>query len=165
MVGCTDHLDYNDDDVAAIVRGEEITIGELRFLFPDEDIADMINGAIQTKLMFQEVKKMNIDVSEEMKNQMEAAENDELDEIGISTNSSFREFIDSQAKKLGMSPDEYYKKYHKKTTEIGVYMEAYIKEMLGEPMGDREYTKQANQVLKDLLEKNKDNIEILLEEK
>ena len=35
LVGCSDSLKYSDEEVAAIVRGEEITIGELRFLYPD----------------------------------------------------------------------------------------------------------------------------------
>ena len=31
LTGCSNSPKYNDEDVAAIVKGEEITIGELRF--------------------------------------------------------------------------------------------------------------------------------------
>ena len=66
--GCSDSdiAKYDDEDVAAIVRGEEITIGDLRFLFLDDQILESLDGTIKAKLAEQEVKRLNIDVSQEL---------------------------------------------------------------------------------------------------
>ena len=57
--GCSDSdiAKYDDEDVAAIVRGEEITIGDLRFLFLDDQILESLDGTIKAKLAEQEVKR------------------------------------------------------------------------------------------------------------
>lgn len=70
-VGCTDITRYNDDDIAAIVKGEEITIGELRFLYPDENVLERIEGTVKAELVIKEAKQMNLDVSEEIKETVE----------------------------------------------------------------------------------------------
>ncbi|WP_235801865.1 hypothetical protein [Ureibacillus manganicus] len=134
LAGCSNTFPYNDEDVAAIVRGEEITIGELRFLYPDDAVLDMIDGTIKAKLVVREAKKMNIDVTEEVKSIKEAFGNyppsthydDEFAK-------SLREFVEPQAKKLGLDPEEYYKEYVEITTETAEYINAYVQEVLGEP--------------------------------
>src|SRR5690625_5847179 len=67
LSGCMNSSTYKDEDVAAIVRGEEISVGYLRFLYPDDAIIEMIDGAVKAKLAEQEVKKMNIDISDKVK--------------------------------------------------------------------------------------------------
>ncbi|WP_456278908.1 hypothetical protein [Bacillus sp. AK128] len=71
LTGCSDSPKYKDEDIAAIVRGEKITIGELRFLYPDDKVLDMIDDTIKAKLVVQEAKKLNIDVSKEVKETVE----------------------------------------------------------------------------------------------
>lgn len=57
---------------------------------------------------------------------------------------------ETQAEKLGMEPEEYYKRYIEITAEQTA---AYILEILGEPEGDEdrieEYTQKANKLLND----------------
>ncbi|WP_096154166.1 MULTISPECIES: SurA N-terminal domain-containing protein [Bacillus] len=163
LTGCSDSPKYNDEDVAAIVRGEEITIGELRFLYPDEKILSMIDGTIKATLIIQEAKKMNIDVSLEVKETIEALSDYPPDHIDTKTANSIREFAKPQAEKLGLAPEEYYKMYIEKTSETSAYINAYIQRVLGEPTKDIEkYDEQANKHLNELIEENKDEIKKLI---
>lgn len=146
--------EYDDTKVAVIVRGEEITVGDLRFLYSDDMITDYLDGTIKAKLAEQEVKELNIDVSkklQEIKNMKSESSNYPSDEIRV--------FADAQAKKFGMVPEEYYGVYFEKTQTMVVYVTAYIEEILGEPKdGGSEYTKKANMLLDKLVEDNKDEI-------
>ncbi|MFS0824694.1 hypothetical protein [Bacillus sp. 1P02SD] len=163
LTGCSDSPKYNDEDVAAIVRGEEITIGELRFLYSDAEILTMIDGTIKAKLVIQEAKKMNIDVSKEVKETIEALGDYPPDHIDTEAANSIREFAEPQAKKLGLAPEVYYKKYIEKSTETSAYINSYIQEVLGEPMDDIEkYNQQANKQLNELVEENEDEIKVLI---
>lgn len=61
LVGCHSLSKYDNNEVAAIVKGEEITVGELRFLYPDERALDYLDWAIKVELVKQEVKDMDLD--------------------------------------------------------------------------------------------------------
>jgi hypothetical protein len=111
IVGCNEGVIsyYDDTEVAAIVRGEEITVGDLRFLYPDDRIIDYLDGTIKAKLAEQEVKGLNLHVSQELqeikdtKSESSVYPSEEVDtEIAI----DIRGFADAQASKLGMVPEE-----------------------------------------------------------
>ncbi|MBB6452506.1 hypothetical protein HNQ94_000951 [Salirhabdus euzebyi] len=170
IVGCSDSnlTDYDDTDVAAIVRGEQITVGYLRFLYPDDRILDYIDGTVKAKLAEQEVKSLNLDVSKKLQ-EIEVAKSERVssvyppEEDDTEVAIEIREFADAQASKLGMAPEEYYEKYFEKTQKMVVYVTAYTKELLGEPKDNGEdYTKKANKLLNKLVEENKDEIQILI---
>src|SRR5690625_1724004 len=110
VVGCAEKLTYNDDDIAAIVKGEEITIGELRFLYPDENVLEMIEGTVKARLVMQEAKEMNIDVSEEINQTKKMMATLPPKDSDNPTGKSIREFAESQAQKLNMDPEEYHTK-------------------------------------------------------
>ena len=159
--------DYNNDDIAAIVRDKEITIGELRFLYPDEEVLGNIEGTVKFELMLQEAKRMNLDVSDIKNLQTETMLllplRDKEDPFG----KSMREFIESQAQKLGMEPDEYYKKYVEIRSEQIAYINAYAQKMFGEPDvynedGLEVYNKRANDFSNELVKEHKKEIEILI---
>lgn len=163
LVGCSDSTRYNDEDVAAIVRGEEITIGELRFLYPDDELLNMLDGTIKAKLVVQEAKKMNINISKEVEELVAALNEYPPDNIDTKAANSIRDFVEPQAKKLGLDPDEYYRKYNEITTETSAYVNAYIQEVLGDPKGEIEkYDNKANEHLNELVQRSKDEITILI---
>ena len=171
-MGCSSSVqsrikDYNDNDIAAIVKDKEITVGELRFLYPDEEVLENIEGTVKLELILQEAKRMNLDVSDNKDLQMETMLllplRDKEDPFG----KSMIEFIESQAQKLGMEPKEYYKKYVEIRSEQIAYMNAYTQEMLGEPDANTEdglevYNKKANDFLNELVKEHKKEIEILI---
>ncbi|WP_067724524.1 hypothetical protein [Oceanobacillus damuensis] len=166
IVGCSDISDYDDYDVAAIVRGEEITVGDLRFLYPDDRILEYLDGTIKAKLAEQEVKELNLDVSQELKEIQDTksvigiypSEDDDT-EFANDT----REFAHAQSAKFGMEPEEYYEKHYEKTQETSVYVIAYIEEMLGDPKDiGEEYFEKANELLDKLVEENEDEVQILI---
>jgi hypothetical protein len=166
IVGCTNTEinDYQDDEVAAIVRGEEITIKELRFLYPDEKALDMLEGTIKARLVVQESKQMDIDVTEEIDQEINTRKTLPPKNTDDSSLKSIREFAEAQAKKLGMNPEEYYKKYVTITAEQNAYMQAYIQKTLGVPGDDEheieEYNDKANNLLNELVKENENEIEI-----
>ena len=166
IVGCSDITDYDDNDVAAIVRGEEITVGDLRFLYHDDRIIEYLDGTIKAKLAEQEVKKLNLDVSKELQEIQDTKSvigiyPSEDDDTEFANNT--RKFADAQSAKLGMEPEEYYEKHYEKTQEISVYVIAYTEEMLGNPddIGE-EHSEKANELLDKLIEDNEDEVQILI---
>lgn len=166
LAGCSNSLKYSNEEVAAIVRGEEITIGELRFLYTDDIVLEMVEQRIKDVLVIQEAKKLNIDVSENVKTIVET-----FGDYPLSKNfdaeyaNLIGKFVESQAKKLGLDPQKYYKKYVEINAEKSEYKLAYITKVLGEPKDEEQYDedyKLAEQLPDDLLEKYQDEIQILL---
>lgn len=164
LSGCMKSAIYKDEDIAAIVRGEEITVGYLRLLYPDDTLPEIIDGAVKAKLAEQEVKKMDIDISEKVKDIEESYGEYPEDELQSGEAQSIRVFADPQAKKLGMDSKDYYKKYTETSAKMVAYINAYTSEILGEiaddEFGIEEYNHHANELLDDLVEQNKDAIEI-----
>ncbi|MHC8517576.1 hypothetical protein [Sporosarcina sp. ITBMC105] len=158
--------DYDDEDIAAIVNGQEITIGDLRFMYEDEKVIGNIEGAVKLELLLQEAKEMKVDVSKDIASQQEMLlqlpqhENDSLRE-------SIQVFITSQAKKLGMNAEDYYSKYVERRSEQIAYIHAYVRETFGDPdsfdeVELKEFDKKNNDYLNELMEKHSDQIEILI---
>ncbi len=164
LSGCMSSSTYKDEDVAAVVRGEEISVGYLRFLYPDDAITEMVGEVVKAKLAEQEVKKMNIDITDTVKEKEESYGKYPQDESYSAEIQTIRAFADPQAKKLGIEPDEYYKKYTEVSAEMVAYINAYTSIILGEieddEFGIEEYVHHANEVLDDLVEQNKHAIEI-----
>ncbi|WP_399631146.1 hypothetical protein [Sporosarcina sp. SG10008] len=172
LMGCSSSVqssikDYNDKDIAAIVKDKEITIGELRFLYPDEEVLESIEGTVKIELILQEAKRMNLDVSDNKDLQGETMMllplRDKEDPFG----KSMIDFIEMQAQKLGMEPKEYYKKYVEIRSEQIAYIDAYTQEMFGEPDAYNEdglevYNKKANDFLNEFVKEHKNEIKILI---
>lgn len=165
ITGCTDAIKFKNEDVAAIVKGEEITIGDLRFLYPDDKILQMVEGTVKAKLVVQEAKKLNLDVSKEVEEAVHALGGYPSHDLDSSATNSIQKFAESQSKKFGMEPEEYYKKYIEKTNETAAFINKYVQEMLGDPdpeHGIEEYNELANQILDELVELHADDIQILI---
>ncbi|MCM3710212.1 SurA N-terminal domain-containing protein [Sporosarcina luteola] len=169
LAGCNSISKYDDEDVAAIVRGEEITVGELRFLYSDDKVSDYLDGTIKAKLAEQEVKRMNLDVSEKLQEIQASIDSIEYfyppEDDNSKTAKDTRRFYESQAKKLGMEPKEFFKKHAAANQETGVYLQAYVDSVLGEPTVDdkdfdmEDFNKKANAALDELVKEHKDEIE------
>lgn len=172
LMGCDSNVqssikDYNDDDIAAIVKGKEITIGELRFLYPDEKVLENINGTVKAELVMQEAQKMHLDVSDNLNQTNKTMLTLPQKDTNDPTEKSNREFVDSQAQKFGMEPEEYYKKYLETTSEQIAYINAYTQIMLGKPEVDnedgiQEYNNKANDLLNELVREYENEIDILI---
>jgi len=172
LMGCSSNIkssikDYNDNDIAAIVKDEEITIGELRFLYPDEEVLQNIEGTVKIELILQKAKRMNLDVSDDKELQTETMLSLTLRDQGDPFGKTMIEFIESQAQKLGMEPKEYYKEYVEIRSEQIAYINAYTQEMFGEPDAYNEdgleiYNKKANDFLNEFVKEHKKDIKILI---
>ncbi|WP_432360038.1 hypothetical protein [Sporosarcina sp. UB5] len=169
LAGCNSISNYDDEDVAAIVRGEEITVGEMRFLYPDDKVLENLDGMIKARLAVQEAKRLNLDVSEKLQ-EIQETKSSVVEHYPSKDDDSemakeMRQFPDSQAKKLNMDPDEYIVKHYEIMSEISAYMIAYIEEKLGQPFESvevdeaEEFDKKINQLLDTLVEDHKDEIE------
>lgn len=159
--GCSSTLPYADDDVVAVVRGEEITIRDLRFLYPDDEVLDKIEYSIQERLVIQEAKRMNLDVTEQLEESLPIYPDDEDHSEWAN---AVREFAELQANKLGMEPREYYEQYHRKLNESSLYQNQYFHEVLGEPHEEDSevYEELAYQLMNDLMSMYADEIEIYI---
>lgn len=168
MVGCSEVSGYDDTDVAATVRGNEITVGDLRFLYPDDTALDYLEGAISVELVKQEVKDMSLDISDNLSDNddwfMELPPKNTNDEDG----KQIRKFAESQAKKLDMEPEEYQRAYAKIIDEQNAYMVTYLEEKLGTEAFDGEkemgaHNEKTINLLDELAEEYEDEIEVLIE--
>lgn len=163
LSGC---MNDKDGDIAAIVRGEEITIGDMRLLYPDDVLGEMVDDVVKAKLAEQEVKKMNIDISKHVKEIEESYGSYSGGEQSSAESQSIRAFADPQAKKLDMDPHEYYETYKEKSAEMTAYINVYVSKILGgikdDEFGIEEYHHHANEVLDDLAELNKERLRFTL---
>lgn len=163
LAACQNISKYNDEDIAAIIRGEELTVGELRFLYPDDMILENLQGTVKGKLAMQEAKEMKLDISEELQKTAALEDIYPSDDENTEFAKGTRDFAETQSKKFGMEPEEYFMKYFEKTQEINLYVVAYINEVIGDSdENPEEYTEKGNQLLDELFEENKDEIEILI---
>ncbi|MDV2582727.1 hypothetical protein [Alkalibacillus haloalkaliphilus] len=175
MVGCYDSTKFDHDDVAANVRGEEITVGDVRFFMEveDEGLPDKIETFVEETLIIQEAKEMDIDVMKEVELAVEThslfpfQDEEEVLEDSRDFMKKERDFAEAQADRFDMEPKEYYKEYIKK----GAVRQAYIYGFFDEHMGDHspeteEDVEKINEkyqlLLNELLEENDDEIEILI---
>lgn len=152
--------DYSSDDVAAVVRGEEITIEDLRFLYPDDKALANLDGMVKLKLIEQEAKKMNLDISEKQKIHKEMLQSImESDE-----DSDMRDFIDTQAEKLDMSASEYAEQYADVRSKLDASLEAYIQEINGDADPDENDDEMINHALEQLVKEHEEEIDIRIQE-
>lgn len=172
LIGCGSNKqsnikDYNDNDIAAIVGDKEDTIGELRFLYSDKDILENIDGYTKYELLFQKAKSLNLDVLDDINSQKEAMLTLSREDEDHPFVKSTREFIELQAKKLNMQPEDYYREYVEIRSEQIAYLSAYSEKMFGEPIGSNGneleiYNEKANDQLNELVKENKKEIKILI---
>jgi len=166
LVACSDTLEYDDDDVAAVVMGNEITIGDLRFLVPDEDVLNAIDGMVKAELAKYEIENMDLDMEEEVLSEGENVQEYPPEDVNTSWAKSTREFAEKQAEKFDMDPEEYFNQYTKITTEQSAYVVAFIEEKIGEPEGGDEetkaYSEKADELLDQLMEEHEDDFEVFI---
>ncbi|MBB4823498.1 hypothetical protein HNO89_000718 [Sporosarcina luteola] len=170
LIGCGSNQQagsngYKDSDIAAIVGDKNITVGELRFLYADQDVLKYIDDAVRVELMIQEAKKMNLDLSDKIDSIKQATATTSLEDIQI--DESEREFIKSQARKLDMEPEEYFKDYLEIMSERSMYILEYTSNAFGEPdvnNGEEldEFNKKLDVFLDDLVKEKEEEIEILI---
>ncbi len=168
LAGCNGISNYDDNEVAAIVKGQEITVGDLRFLYPDDTALDYLEWAINVELVKQEVKDMNLDVSDNLEGAddwfRELPPKNTKDEGG----KQIRKFAESQAKKLDMKPEEFQRDYAKRIDEQNAYITTYLEEKLGEAeLNDEKWAEESHEkvdyLLEELVEENEEEIEVLID--
>ncbi|MGB6407536.1 MAG: hypothetical protein WBF39_08670 [Planococcus donghaensis] len=170
LAGCSDVSTYGDNEVAATVGSQEITIGDLRFLYSDETALDYLDSVIVTELIKQEVQEMNLDISphlmaEENQDDFEKLPPENTEDEG---SKQVRKYAIAQAKKLGMTPEEFQQQYAKKLNQQNAYINTYLEEKLGggdinDPKWSEEFVEEYNDLVEKLVEENKAEIEVLLD--
>lgn len=125
----------------------------------------MLDGTIKLKLAVQEAKQMGLDVSDQINREIGFSELPP-ENTDNSMEKSIRNFAESQAKKLGMTPEQFHEKYVQMTAEQSSYMVAYLEEKLGEPDEDEteQYLQQANDLLDKLVKDHENEIDIFINE-
>lgn len=158
LAACSDLADYTNEDVAAVVRGEKITVGDLRFLFTDDQVVENIAGVVKYTLVKQEVDRLGLNIEEELREAKDHPFIYPIKEIDDEHARGIRTFAEKQSAKFNMDPEAYYQEYYVLNGEISVYMIAYMREILGEELDDDE----VNEILDDLVRENEAEIEILI---
>lgn len=163
LAGCAGIAKYDDDEVAAIVKGEEITVGDLRFLYPDDTALDYLDWAIKVELIKQELKKIGTEIEMENDWFQELPPKNTNDQDG----KQIRKYAESQAKKLNMTPEEFQKEYTKRINRQNAYIFTYIEEMTGEIHPDNEeeieqFWLKADELLDELVKENEVEIKVLI---
>lgn len=169
LAGCHSISNYDDNEAAAIVKGQEITIADLRFLYPDDTALDYLDWAIKVELVKQQVKDMDLNISDSLSNEengdwfQELPPKNTKDEGG----KSIRRFAESQAKKLDMKPEEFQREYAKRINEQNAYIATYLEKRLGVTefdveKGMAEFNEEVDNILEELVTENEDEIEMLI---
>lgn len=152
-------VSVDDGDVVAIVKGEEITLKDIRSLYdvPDDKISIMVENFVKEEIMMLEAQKIGIDVTDVVESLEFAFP------FGETGN---EEFFESQAEYLGITSKEYYDVYFNERLE----RETYVNELVNEVLDLSQYgvddteliDEKINQYIDNLLNEYKEEIEILL---
>lgn len=161
--GCSSQPTYKDEQVAAVVRGKEITVRDIRLLneFDNEELPQVIRNYVREEIMVQEAMKMGVQLSENTLKTISS--NHSLPpEPPEGKENPILDFYKNQAKKLGMTPEEYVDIYIKLSIERRAYVSGYLEEKLGSPIPKGEEGKEYHHKLNDLVSNllNEEEIEI-----
>ncbi|SET74620.1 hypothetical protein SAMN05421676_107163 [Salinibacillus kushneri] len=168
VVGCSDSTKYDNDDVAAIVRGEEITVGDIRFFaeVKDEDLPEAIESKVRETVVIQEAKEMGIDVSDEVEETIEYFGQYPSENVDTDKANEIREFAEAQSERFDMKPKEFHKEFIERNAKRSAYQNEFFKEHLnGNPETEeeaKEMNEEIQQIIDALLKENEDEIEILI---
>jgi len=166
IVGCSGIAKYDDDEIVAKVKGEEITVGELRLLYPDDEALDYLEGYVHVVLVKQRIKEMELDITKHLEKydgfqKLPPKNTKDKDEKQI------YKFAQEQAKKLNMTPEEFQKEYGKKIIEQNAYLNTYLEEKLVEEGTFDEHEEDLignyYHYVDQLVEENRDQIEVFIE--
>jgi hypothetical protein len=158
-VACSPQTTYEDEDVVAVVKGEEITVKDIRSLYfvEDEDMPKMVENFVKEEILVLEAKKMGLDVMDEMESM------DLLFPLG---NTGNEDFFEKQADYLGITVEEYYEVYFRERLERDAYVNKLINEVLdlsNYEADDLEIAdEEINEYIDNLLNEYEEDIEILL---
>ncbi|PKR77331.1 hypothetical protein CEY16_11395 [Halalkalibacillus sediminis] len=142
-------------------------MGDIRFFaeIQDEDFPKAVEAKVRETIVIQEAKKMNINVSDEVKKSVEHFGIYPPDDVDTEQANKIRDFAESQAEKFHMEPEEFHKKFIKRSAERSAYQNAFFKEHLGKP-DTHEEAEEMNEeiqlIVDGLMEKHEDEIEILI---
>ncbi|WP_407270211.1 hypothetical protein [Radiobacillus sp. PE A8.2] len=166
-VSCSSSVAYDENDIAAIVRGKEITVRDIRLvaIFNNEELPQVVKHYVREEIMIQEAKQMGIELPKEVK-EVISSDHSLPPEPPEGKENPILEFYKSQAKELGMTAEEYVDIYICKSTERSEYVSRYINQELGEGTSQgekgKEYHNRLNEFYDQLLTKYDDEIEILI---
>ena len=170
FIGCSKDTtyEYPDDEVVAIVNGEEITIKDLRILYNDEQALNRLDATIKATLVMQETERLGLDISKDVEENIEMRRQLLTKDTESEALKANREFAESQAEKFHMEVEDYYEEYVTITANINASMASYVHEKLGPPEVEseesiEEYNEKANQLLDELVKEYEDHIDIFIE--
>lgn len=166
ITGCTESSKHDLDDPAAVVLGEEITVGDIRFFgeIEDKDLPQAVEYFVEERLMIHEAKDMGLDVSNENEDYIGGYP---PEDTNTESANKIREFSEAQAEKFDMEPEEYYEEFVSKSAERSAYRNAFLREHLDEQPENLEEHEVMNEdykeIVNELMEKYEDDIEIYID--
>ncbi|WP_017185631.1 hypothetical protein [Alkalibacillus haloalkaliphilus] len=169
IAGCTGSQ-YDLDETAAVVKGEEITVGDVLFEFnvDDDELPHAVETYVVEYLVVQEAQDMGIDVSEEVEMHGQFLGAYPSEEVDTDQANQIRQFAESRADLFDMDPETYHEEYTRKRTEVSAYSTAFAEEYVDfdeldtdEDIEEADITMQ--QIIDDLYEEYEDEIEVHIE--
>lgn len=118
----------------AILEGEEIKVKDILWQFSlEENAEDIMKAYLKLEIVLLEAKEMGITVSEK-----EIEESKQVMNPGSNVSERYKQSIDkefyqSQASRLGISPEEYFAGWEDRIFRTQSYMNQYIDTLFGYP--------------------------------
>ncbi|GEN45420.1 hypothetical protein [Alkalibacillus haloalkaliphilus] len=169
IAGCTGSQ-YELDDTAAVIKGEEITVGDVLFEFDvdDDELPYAVETYVVEYLVMQEAQDMGIDVSEEVEKHEQFFGAYPSEDVDTNQANEIRQFADSRAELFDMDPETYHEEYTRKRTEVSAYSTAFAEEYVDfdEVQSDEDIehvNATMQQIIDDLYEEYEDEIEVYIE--
>lgn len=161
LAGCLGSK-QDPDEVLAIVRGTEITLGEVTFLYGEDNIWDGLRLLMAIELTKQEVEELNLDISTEWENNKDSIRDLPPKEEARGDEIEYWEFSEKQGKLLNMEPNEFFLEYIEQTMKNLSYFITYMVETVGhyDDMSEDEFNRLINDEVNRLMDVYDDEIEI-----
>ncbi|MDQ0350327.1 hypothetical protein J2R98_000130 [Alkalibacillus filiformis] len=169
IAGCSGSQ-YDLDDPAAVVKGEEITVGDVLFVYnaDDDELPGAVDAYVTEYLIMQEAQNMGIDVSEEVEMHGQFLGGYPSEDVDTDQANQIRQFAESRAELFDMEPETFLEEYTRKRAEVSAYSNAFFEEHVDFEELDadediEEVDATIQQMINDLYEEYEDEIDVHIE--
>jgi hypothetical protein len=160
IAGCTKKYDH--DEVVAKVGDKEITYADVKLIYDleEQELLEAVESYVKEEIMVQEAKEMGIDVSKELEEQKALNTPFPLEQTEQQA-----AYGKKKAKELGMSEEEFYRKYFNISTERSAYITKFLEIKFGKLTKEEDaevYVEKVNEFVDSMLAEHADEYEIYI---
>ncbi|MDG5787237.1 hypothetical protein QA612_07005 [Evansella sp. AB-P1] len=156
LVACNQSIDYEKDEVVAVLMGEEILFEDVLKQYPIR--TDYVDIFLREEVIVQEAKETGIVVTEEEVEELKEPFYNAIQDVDMEN------FYERQGEELGITPEEYFELWSETYLTRDTYIQRYIHSVFELPDEDEEeeWEKEVQQHMADLFFEYQENGDLVI---